>query len=101
KEGWLVVEALHTGQPPKEGKSASRTLVTLLGNLHRALDQLNLSFQDFFEGKQQKPRSEVGVEARVRAAYAELAPGPGEWVGLADLRDHLADLSRTDVDEAL
>src|SRR5262245_40654208 len=39
-EGWRVVKALHTTQPPKQGKSASRTLFTLLGNIHRALEQL-------------------------------------------------------------
>ena len=118
EHGWRVVRDLHTSPPPKEGKSATRTLVTLLGNLHRALGQLQtvhglkLSLGEFFK-QAPRPMPETApeppskltaasdAESRVRAAYAELAPGPGEWVGLADLRDRLADLSRADVDGAL
>jgi hypothetical protein len=37
----------------------------------------------------------------IRAAYHDLALVPGEWVGLADLRERLGDLDRTAVDAAL
>jgi len=41
------------------------------------------------------------VEARIRAAYRELAAGPGEWVRLSRLRPLLDDIPRGQVDEAL
>ncbi|MGN9783409.1 hypothetical protein ACTMTF_18390 [Nonomuraea sp. ZG12] len=41
------------------------------------------------------------LEASVRAAYAELAPRPGSWVGLARLRPLLGDVPRGQVDETL
>ncbi|MEV0585854.1 hypothetical protein [Nonomuraea sp. NPDC050310] len=40
-------------------------------------------------------------EDRVRQAYAALAPAPGDWVRLADLRPLLSDLPREAVDTAL
>ena len=100
--GWALVRVLHTGQPPKQGGSASRTLFTLLRNIHQGLEQLQtthgvkLSPGEFFQ--QQAP---TDVESVVRDAYTALAPRPGEWVGLADLRETLTGLSRTQVDEAL
>ncbi|MGC4808500.1 hypothetical protein [Micromonospora sp. DT233] len=48
-EGWRVMRELHTGAPPKAGKSASRSLFTLLTNLHRGLDRLRISHADFFK----------------------------------------------------
>jgi hypothetical protein len=103
--GWRVARALHTTEPPKQGGSASRTLLTLLGNIHRGLEQLQLthgiklSQGEFF--KYQQSELEVGAADRVRTAYAALAAQPGEWVGLADLRDRVTDLTRADVDAAL
>lgn len=93
--GWRVVRSLHTVEPPKMGGSASRTLFTLLRNYNRLLDGRDLG--------QPGPQPAAGSDAeqRVRAAYAALAKGPGEWVGLADLRDRLSDLDRADVDKAL
>lgn len=41
------------------------------------------------------------LEARIRAAYARLAPRPGSWVGLARLRPLLGDVPRDEVDAAL
>lgn len=105
-KGWRVVRELHTTEPPKAGKSASRTILTLLGNLHRSLEQLQhthgvkLSTGEFFK-QQAQPAPENDAETRVRLAYAELAGRPGDWVGLADLREQLADLSRAEVDGAL
>jgi hypothetical protein len=43
----------------------------------------------------------VEVDNRVREAYSKLAAKPGTWVGLADLRDNLGDLSREEQDAAL
>jgi hypothetical protein len=41
------------------------------------------------------------ARTRVLDAYEKLPKGPAGYVGLADLRDQLADLKRADVDEAL
>lgn len=96
-KGWrLMREELHTGAPHRTGGSALRSMFTLLANLHRALDRLQTPYAEFF--KQTAP---VDVESRIRAAYEALAPAPGEWVGLADLRERLADLDRDAVDSAL
>nr|BFE63932.1 hypothetical protein GCM10020063_084580 [Dactylosporangium thailandense] len=112
--GWRVVRELHTMEPPKASKSATRTLITLLGNIRRGLEQLQTSHSvKITEGEFFRPLATAGedyvepvvadadTEARVRAAYAQLAGRPGEWVGLADLRDQLTELSRDAVDEAL
>lgn len=114
EKGWRVARELHTTEPPKQGGSASRTMLTLLGNIHRSLEQLQtthgvkISTGEFFRQKPEatrEPRPDASGdargEARVRVAYAELAAHHGDWVGLADLRDHLPDLRRAEVDEAL
>ena len=111
EKGWRLVRKLHMMEPPKESKSATRTLLILLGNIDRSLEQLQtthgvkLSHGEFF--RKQQPPAEGGVaegadaESRVRKAYASLAGQPGDWVGLADLRDQLPGLARADVDAAL
>src|SRR5262249_41118709 len=71
----------------------------------RSLEQLQMGHGEFFR-RQQIP-SAAGVidsadaESQVRKAYAALAGRPGEWVGLADLRDKLPALARAEVDAAL
>ncbi|MET8091576.1 hypothetical protein [Micromonospora sp. NPDC005220] len=47
------------------------------------------------------PASAAAVEALVRSAYRDLATAPGAWVGLADVRDRLADTDRASLDAAL
>ncbi|WP_229402512.1 hypothetical protein [Micromonospora okii] len=118
-EGWRVARRLHRGTPPRAGGSASRSLFTLLGNLDRALERLRVSHADFFTrtAAEPAPAAEGGatptaeaapptagggeVAELVRAAYRELAPTPGAWVGLADLRDRLDGTDRAAVDDAL
>lgn len=43
----------------------------------------------------------VDLDARIRAAYRELAGGQGEWVGLTALRRLFGDVSKADLDRAL
>ncbi|MEU9510116.1 hypothetical protein AB0D32_27985 [Micromonospora sp. NPDC048170] len=113
-EGWRVVRQLHAGTPPRQAGSATRSLLTLLSNLHRSLDRLRLSHADFFKQAPGTPAPAGGptpsapvvaepgaVEALIRAAYHELARKPGSWVGLADLREHLGAQDRASVDAAL
>ncbi|MEV8513544.1 hypothetical protein [Dactylosporangium sp. NPDC051484] len=126
EQGWGLVRRLHTMKPPTEAKSATRTLLTLLGNISRSLEQLQsthgvkLSHGEFFRpqplpaesGAAEVGDAEVGdvevgdveggdAESRVRKAYASLVGRPGDWVGLADLRDQLPGLARAEVDAAL
>ena len=107
-KGWAVVRRLHMMQPPKESRSSTRTLLTLLGNINRSLEQLQtthgvkLSHGEFF--RRQQTRAEVGspdAESSVRKAYTSLAGQPGDWVSLADLRDQLPSVARAEVDAAL
>lgn len=94
-DGWAVVKKIRTA--PARSGSAIQTLVTLLANLDRALAG-RYSHAMFFT---RTPESTVDVQAQVRVAYDKLAPAPGEWVGLADLRDSLAGVPRADLDAAL
>jgi hypothetical protein len=100
-KGWKMMrEQIHHAEPPKAGGSAARSLFTLLANLHRALDRLQTPHGDFFK-QTAAPVPADDVEARIRSAYAGLAPAPGTWIGLADLRDRIADLDKRTVDDAL
>ncbi|WP_444951287.1 hypothetical protein [Micromonospora ureilytica] len=125
EEGWRVVRQLHTSPPPKQGGSTTRSLFVVLSNLHRSLDRLRVSHGDFFKqtgatapaaGESRPdapapataaastaaaPVSAAEVEALVRSAYRDLATAPGAWVGLADVRDRLADTDRAALDAAL
>ncbi|MGW5561233.1 hypothetical protein ACWER9_28935 [Micromonospora sp. NPDC003944] len=115
-EGWRVARQLHTAPPPKQGGSTTRSLFVVLSNLHRSLDRLRVSHGDFFKrtgaavAASEPPRaapapvtpaSAAEVEALVRSTYRDLATAPGAWVGLADVRDRLADTDRAALDAAL
>ncbi|RQX01202.1 hypothetical protein [Micromonospora inaquosa] len=118
-EGWRVARQLHATAPPKQGGSTTRSLFVVLSNLHRSLDRLRVSHGDFFkqtgatapavsEPRHEAPApaaaapvSAAQVEALVRSAYRDLATAPGAWVGLADVRDRLADTDRAALDAAL
>ncbi|MFG1914874.1 hypothetical protein [Micromonospora sp. NPDC048898] len=119
EEGWRVVRHLHLSAPPKQGGSTTRSLFVVLSNLHRSLDRLRVSHGDFFKQtdatalatgapRQEAPATATAtdvtatdVEALVRTAYRELATAPGAWVGLADVRDRLADTDRASLDAVL
>ena len=82
----------------------------LLRALHRGLTQHGLSTEKLFDGDAHDQPASIDnaasvateePEALVRAAYARLAKQPAAWVTLADLRDELVGLSRTEVDLAL
>lgn len=103
EEGWGLVRRLHSSAPPKSGGSAIRSLFTVLANLQRSLERLRLSPGEFFKQTAQTPvtATDRDVEAMIRAAYDTLPKAPGGWLGLAELRDHLNDVDRATVDEAL
>lgn len=101
-KGWAVVRRLHTAPPPKRGGSATRSLFTLLTNVSRSLERRHISHADFF-AHPSVPAGEgtTDLQPLIRAAYRELAASPGDWVGLADLRERLADQDRSMVDAGL
>ncbi|RLK12007.1 hypothetical protein DER29_5279 [Micromonospora sp. M71_S20] len=115
-EGWRVMRQLHAGALPARSGSATRSLFTLLANLHRSLSRLGLSHADFFTQPSATSGPAAGLtppgaapaatepdaaEALIRAAYHELAREPGAWVGLADLRERLGRQDRATVDATL
>ncbi len=70
-----------------------------MGALGRYLHNAELSLADVF-GSVDVQLAE-SIEDRIRSTYADLAPRPGGWVGLARLRAELSDADRGDVDSAL
>jgi len=104
-KGWRLVREIHASTPPKAGGSAGKTLFVLLGNLHRSLDRLHVSHGEFFkQGGAAAPArvvEPVDVETAIRTAYRELATRPGDWIGLADLRERLGPVDRSTVDDTL
>jgi DNA-binding MarR family transcriptional regulator len=93
-KGWHAMREIHLMEPP--AGAAARSLFTVLANLHRSLERLGISPGEFF-----KQTGSDDPESAIRAAYARLAKQPGDWVGLADLRDQLIDISRGTVDKTL
>lgn len=67
-KGWHVVRELHTRTPPKQGGSASRSMFTVLTNLHRSLDRLRVSHGDFFK--------QTGEPAPTQRTAPETQPAP-------------------------
>jgi hypothetical protein len=109
--GWRVAREIHASAPPATGGSAIKTLFNVLANLHRSLDRLQISHGEFFKQTAavpvvtapatSAPSATANVETMIRDAYAALAPRPGGWVGLADLRERLATVERSEVDAVL
>jgi len=103
-KGWRYCKRLHRINVNVGNSRAARAIFTLLGGLDRALDRLNVSHAEFFKQSGDmaaEPVPVTDIERRIRDAYHKLSGGPGEWVGLADLRNELTGLDRTAVDETL
>jgi hypothetical protein len=90
-DGWARCKAELATEPPARAGSLGGALYALLAGLGRHVargGQLHEVFQP-------------DVEVQIRSAYLELAKAPGDWVGLAELRETLAGVSRDDVDAEL
>jgi hypothetical protein len=107
EKGWATCRLLLQSPRPSGAGSAGGALFVLLSGIDRALAQAKMSPADFF-----KPPIDIeapavvaatagDVESLIRAAYQRLAPEPGGWVGLAELRPALKQLSRPEIDDAL
>jgi hypothetical protein len=112
--GWRWGREELTRKVPKGSGSAGQALYAVLRRLDHYLDKTGRSLAqvlgDHTAGDERPvaaaqpvvtrlPADEI--EKRVRRAYRELANPAGSWVGLADLRAQLDDVSREDVDGVL
>jgi hypothetical protein len=77
--------------------AVGRFIFTVLSGLQAGLDRRGISLGEFF----QPPITVADVMKRIRTAYAQRPKAAGGWVGLAELRADLADLSPEDIDAAL
>ena len=103
--GWALCRDIVAAGPPPRSTGPAKTLYTVLGALGRYLQRSEVSLAELFwpaEAETFEDETPGGAtpEDRVRAAYARLAPRPGGWVRLAELRAALGD-ARGDVDTAL
>ena len=101
--GWALCRDIVAAGPPPRSTGPAKTLYTVLGALGRYLQRSEVSLAELFwpaeASEAETPEAET-LEDRVRVAYARLAPRPGGWVRLAELRAALGD-ARGDVDTAL
>lgn len=111
--GWALCRDIIAAGPPPRSTGPAKTLYTVLGALGRYLQRSELSLAELFwpagASEAETPEAETPetktpeaetLEDRVRMAYVRLAPRPGGWVRLAELRAALED-ARGDVDTAL
>ena len=111
--GWALCRDIVAAGPPPRSTGPAKTLYTVLGALGRYLQRSEVSLAELFwpaeTSEAETPEAETReaetpeaetLEDRVRVAYARLAPRPGGWVRLAELRAALGD-ARGDVDTAL
>jgi hypothetical protein len=106
--GWRrCAEELQAPGPPPRAGSAGAALYALLAGIGRYIEHSNKSLAEVF-GRESVgapevalPPSELDLESHIRKAYEKLAPKPGAWVGLAQLRSLLGNVAKADVDNAL
>jgi hypothetical protein len=100
-DGWTRCVQELTAQAPKPaGSPLVGALYAVLGGLDRHRRQTGVSLKAIFQGNG-KADEPTDTESFVRSAYRALVREPGGWVSLADLRQRLSDLPRSDVDTAL
>lgn len=108
ESGWRYCKQLHDAAVNVGNSTAARSIFVLLAGLHRSLDRLRVSHADFFKQSAEAApiedavrSSSHDVESRIRAVYQDLVREPGQWLGLADLRDHLTGLDPAAVNDTL
>jgi hypothetical protein len=129
--GWRFCSDLMGGAPPARPTGAGKALFTVLAGLRRWLDTSQTRPAEIFSPRSGPTSDAVadaqsaaepagvettgvettgvepagvepaGVEARIREAYARLAPEPGRPIRLTRLRTELSDIPRDELDDAL
>jgi hypothetical protein len=107
--GWAWCREELAGESQKQDGSAGRALYAVLGGVGRYLDRTGRSLADIFGGLPEEAPAPTSISAlaadeidlEIRRTYRKLAGPAGSWVGLADIRDHLGDIARTEVDGVL
>lgn len=101
-------------EPPERAGSAGETLYAALDFMRRFLEHTGTESKDFFRFRLATGRPIVAAEPaaapaaegtdlgqRIRSAYADLSPRPGDYIALAALRAALAGVSGPEIDAAL
>ena len=110
--GWRWCADELSAGPEGRGTSLERSHYLFFGVLSRYLVAARLRLADLVSTAPEAPTAgrhvrrdaaegDGDVTARVTAAYLALAPGPGEFVRLRELRERLAAIPRSALDAAL
>jgi hypothetical protein len=112
--GWAWCRDELTSTEIPAGNTPGQALYSILHGLDRYLAGTAHSLADIFGGQPatdhprtpQPPATAEPVpadviELLVRRAYKKIADPAGSWIGLADLRDHLTEIPRSDLDGVL
>ncbi|GAA2676788.1 hypothetical protein [Actinoplanes palleronii] len=113
--GWWWGREELTREVPKGAGSAGQALYAVLKRLDHYLDATGRSLAQVLGVQPESDDRPAGpvatapasrpaadeIEKRVRRAYGELAKAAGDWVGLADLRQHFGDVATADLDGVL
>ncbi len=97
-KGWVRCRYEFTAQRPQRPGHYGYAFFAVLNSLDRFFDRENRQLADVFQPAAGDP---IDLESRILLAYRKLAPVPGEWVQLAELRPLLNGVSREDVDGVL
>lgn len=103
EKGWGRAIQELAADVPARGGALGGTLYLLLDFLRGYLERNDLSAAEFFAASA-PPRAaltDFDIETQIRMAYDELAPKPGAYVMLEDLRGGLPGAVRAEVDAAL
>lgn len=101
RERKVLTALLAQEGPVSNADLAARAGIRLQGAERRRLNDLRL-VESVKQGRGfVHALSGAGAEALITAAYRELAPAPGEFVGLRELRSRLPGADRVRVDRAL
>jgi hypothetical protein len=100
EKGWQRCRDQLADETPPGAQKKDRLVYALARYLSVVIGQTKITFADLTEPLTVDDPTAT-VDDRVLSAYRNLAVEPGDWVGLAELREALPDVPRTDLDDAL
>ncbi|NMO00118.1 MarR family transcriptional regulator [Gordonia sp. TBRC 11910] len=105
--GWAWCAAELGAPPPKGSQGRDKTLYAVLAGVGRYLAASDTRLYEVFGAVAEPEADEVAaagglpLRARIVDAYRALARRPGAWVTIADLRQALPDVERSELDTEL